>query len=200
MTDRFVQKSTAFLRAHTLWVILLSFFALLLRLVEQWQIASRLPETNPATAFVYGLLNDAGFILSFGFVLGVPLLLLHYWKQKTAFDRARRLAFSGAYEPARLLCRKVLAGSSNYHDVRVLYGRTFAWEKIIKRRWRRLPWCCAETRNTKALTWRGLMPPHGPAKRFGPVVVPESPFCSSWQHTTEIKTGQPSGKKLNPVL
>jgi hypothetical protein len=132
MTDRFVQKSTAFLRAHTLWVILLSFFALLLRLVEQWQIASRLPETNPATAFVYGLLNDAGFILSFGFVLGVPLLLLHYWKQKTAFDRARRLAFSGAYEPARLLCRKVLAGSSNYHDVRVLYGRTFAWEKNHK--------------------------------------------------------------------
>jgi tetratricopeptide (TPR) repeat protein len=42
------------------------------------------------------------------------------------------LAFSGAYEPARLLCRKVLAGSPNYHDVQVLYGRMFAWEKNHK--------------------------------------------------------------------
>jgi hypothetical protein len=47
----------------------------------------------------------------------------------TLFARARRLAFRGAYEPAQLLCRKVLAGSPNYHDVRILYGRTFAWEK-----------------------------------------------------------------------
>ena len=45
------------------------------------------------------------------------------------FAKARRLAFAGAYEQARLLCRYVLAESPNYHDVRVLYGRTFAWDK-----------------------------------------------------------------------
>jgi len=45
------------------------------------------------------------------------------------FAKARRLAFAGAYEAARLLCRRVLVESPNYHDVRVLYGRTYAWDK-----------------------------------------------------------------------
>lgn len=47
----------------------------------------------------------------------------------TLFARARRLAFTGMYPPARLLCRRILEDSPNYHDVRVLYGRTYAWEK-----------------------------------------------------------------------
>lgn len=47
----------------------------------------------------------------------------------TLFSRARQLAFSGHYEEARLLCRYVLAKSPNYHDVRILFGRTYAWNK-----------------------------------------------------------------------
>ena len=47
----------------------------------------------------------------------------------TLFFRARQLAFSGHYDEARLLCRFVLAKSPNYHDVRILYGRTYAWNK-----------------------------------------------------------------------
>lgn len=45
------------------------------------------------------------------------------------FAKARRLAFAGNQEQARLLCRKALAISPNYHDVRILFGRTYAWEK-----------------------------------------------------------------------
>ncbi|MDB5196773.1 MAG: sulfatase [Flaviaesturariibacter sp.] len=45
------------------------------------------------------------------------------------FMRARKLAFAKELVGARLLCRKILAESPNYHDVRVLYGRTHAWDK-----------------------------------------------------------------------
>ncbi|MDD8018310.1 MAG: sulfatase-like hydrolase/transferase [Bacteroidota bacterium] len=43
------------------------------------------------------------------------------------FERARRLAFEGKFIEARVVCRNLLAVSPKYHDVRTLYGRTFAW-------------------------------------------------------------------------
>ncbi len=45
------------------------------------------------------------------------------------FRALEHISIAGNYKPARLLCRMVLAGSPNYHDVRVLYGRTYAWDK-----------------------------------------------------------------------
>jgi tetratricopeptide (TPR) repeat protein len=43
------------------------------------------------------------------------------------FSRARELAFTGQYEDARLILRRVLRERPNYHDVRLLLGRTYGW-------------------------------------------------------------------------
>ena len=45
------------------------------------------------------------------------------------FQRARETASSQNYDEARTICRKLLRNGPNYHDVRTLLGRTFAWEK-----------------------------------------------------------------------
>lgn len=45
------------------------------------------------------------------------------------FQSARDRAFAGKYDEARLICRKLLRNSPNFHDVRTLLGRTYAWEK-----------------------------------------------------------------------
>ncbi|MCW3073332.1 MAG: sulfatase [Flaviaesturariibacter sp.] len=46
----------------------------------------------------------------------------------TLFMKARNLAASDQYNDTRLLCRKILMESPNYHGVRVLLGRTYLWE------------------------------------------------------------------------
>jgi tetratricopeptide (TPR) repeat protein/uncharacterized protein YozE (UPF0346 family) len=43
------------------------------------------------------------------------------------FDMARDSAFSSNYEYALIVIRHVLRRSPNYHDARLLYGRTLAW-------------------------------------------------------------------------
>ncbi|PQJ34822.1 hypothetical protein BSZ35_09595 [Salinibacter sp. 10B] len=43
------------------------------------------------------------------------------------FQVARRKAFDGDYAVARALCRRLLQTSPDYHDVRTLLGRTYAW-------------------------------------------------------------------------
>lgn len=45
------------------------------------------------------------------------------------FQSARERASAGKYDEARLICRKLLRNSPNFHDVRTLLGRTYAWEK-----------------------------------------------------------------------
>ena len=44
------------------------------------------------------------------------------------FNIARDTAFKGFYEESRGICRRLLALNPDYHDVRTLMGRTFAWE------------------------------------------------------------------------
>ncbi len=44
-----------------------------------------------------------------------------------AFARARRLAFEGRRDEASALCRRILEGSPDYLDVRILLGRIHAW-------------------------------------------------------------------------
>lgn len=44
------------------------------------------------------------------------------------FSRARELAFTGQYEDARLILRRVLRERPNYHDARLLLGRTYGWD------------------------------------------------------------------------
>ncbi len=43
------------------------------------------------------------------------------------FFLARQKAFNKETDEARLICRRILSSSPNYHDTRVLLGRTFAW-------------------------------------------------------------------------
>lgn len=45
------------------------------------------------------------------------------------FKKAQGLAFNGNREEARKLCYKILKGKPNFHDARILIGRTFAWDK-----------------------------------------------------------------------
>jgi lipoteichoic acid synthase len=45
------------------------------------------------------------------------------------FLRARDTAFRGYYEESRGLCRRLLEIDPEYHDVRTLMGRTYAWSK-----------------------------------------------------------------------
>ncbi len=40
---------------------------------------------------------------------------------------ARQKAFNKEIDEARLICRRILASSPNFHDTRVLLGRTYAW-------------------------------------------------------------------------
>jgi YaiO family outer membrane protein len=46
----------------------------------------------------------------------------------TLFQRARALAGQGRREEARALCRRALARSPDYHDVRIYLGRLHAWD------------------------------------------------------------------------
>jgi lipoteichoic acid synthase len=48
------------------------------------------------------------------------------------FFLARQKAFNKETDEARLICRRILAASPNYHDTRVLLGRTFAWNNDYK--------------------------------------------------------------------
>ncbi len=43
------------------------------------------------------------------------------------FFLARQKAFNKQIDESRLICRRILSSSPNYHDTRVLLGRTFAW-------------------------------------------------------------------------
>ena len=45
------------------------------------------------------------------------------------FFLAREKAFAGKTDEARLICRRILAAAPNFHDVRTLLGRTYAWNK-----------------------------------------------------------------------
>ena len=45
------------------------------------------------------------------------------------FMRARDTAFRGHYEESRGICRRLLDIDPEFHDVRTLMGRTFAWSK-----------------------------------------------------------------------
>ncbi len=45
------------------------------------------------------------------------------------FALAREKAFAGSRDEARRLCRVILQRNPSYHDVRVLVGRTYAWDK-----------------------------------------------------------------------
>jgi phosphoglycerol transferase MdoB-like AlkP superfamily enzyme len=45
------------------------------------------------------------------------------------FFLAREKAFAGKTVEARLICRRILAAAPNFHDVRTLLGRTYAWNK-----------------------------------------------------------------------
>ncbi len=44
------------------------------------------------------------------------------------FMRARELAFDGKRKEARALCATILERSPEYHDARLLVGRTYAWD------------------------------------------------------------------------
>ena len=44
------------------------------------------------------------------------------------FQKARYLAFDGHYETARAITGRLLLHHPDYHDVRLLEGRTFAWQ------------------------------------------------------------------------
>lgn len=44
------------------------------------------------------------------------------------FERARQNAFEGNYETARAIARRILLQASDYHDVQILIGRTYAWQ------------------------------------------------------------------------
>ena len=44
------------------------------------------------------------------------------------FQQARQLAFDGKRKEARALCMTVLERSPEYHDARLLMGRTYAWD------------------------------------------------------------------------
>ena len=46
-----------------------------------------------------------------------------------AFDAARAAAASREYETARIIARRILRESPNYHDARALIGRTLGWER-----------------------------------------------------------------------
>lgn len=49
------------------------------------------------------------------------------------FNRAREAAFNENYGIARAIARRILMRTPDYHDVRILIGRTYAWgEKIPK--------------------------------------------------------------------
>jgi lipoteichoic acid synthase len=45
------------------------------------------------------------------------------------FQLAREKASAEKYEEARTICRKLLRNGPNFHDVRTLLGRTYAWDK-----------------------------------------------------------------------
>jgi lipoteichoic acid synthase len=45
------------------------------------------------------------------------------------FQLAQEKAAANKYEEARTVCRKLLRNGPNFHDVRTLLGRTYAWEK-----------------------------------------------------------------------
>ncbi|MCT4604378.1 MAG: YaiO family outer membrane beta-barrel protein [Marinifilum sp.] len=45
------------------------------------------------------------------------------------FKKAQQLAFNGNRAEARKVCDSILAQNPEYHDARILIGRTFAWDK-----------------------------------------------------------------------
>ena len=45
------------------------------------------------------------------------------------FELARQKAFNNQRDSARLICNYILKNSPNYIDVRILKGRTLAWDK-----------------------------------------------------------------------
>ncbi|NOU60674.1 YaiO family outer membrane beta-barrel protein [Marinifilum caeruleilacunae] len=49
------------------------------------------------------------------------------------FRKAQQLAFNGEKEEARKICYKILEEDPNYHDARILIGRTHAWEKSYEK-------------------------------------------------------------------
>ncbi|MBM4169445.1 MAG: YaiO family outer membrane beta-barrel protein [Ignavibacteria bacterium] len=68
-------------------------------------------------------------------VLLVPLQLLFTQIDTTKLDSdelfalARERALAGSGEEARNLCRVILQRDPSYHDVRILLGRTYAWDR-----------------------------------------------------------------------
>lgn len=44
------------------------------------------------------------------------------------FQRARQMAFDNKYNMARAVAKRILLSVPEYHDVRILIGRTYAWE------------------------------------------------------------------------
>lgn len=44
------------------------------------------------------------------------------------FEQARQHAFNGDYETARAIAKRILLETPDYHDVRILIGRTYAWQ------------------------------------------------------------------------
>ncbi len=49
------------------------------------------------------------------------------------FAQARRLAFSGQREEARSICVSILERVPDYHDVRILLGRLYSWDRQFDR-------------------------------------------------------------------
>lgn len=83
MTNPLSKKSSDFFRTYPLWVATLLVFTFLLRLIEHIGATLQGPGGQASDLF-YGLLNDAGFALSFAFVLCLPLLLAWCWKPRAA--------------------------------------------------------------------------------------------------------------------
>src|SRR5688500_2536480 len=48
------------------------------------------------------------------------------------FQEARTLAFAGKREQARTICQTILSQKPDYHDVRILMARTYAWDRQYK--------------------------------------------------------------------
>jgi len=47
------------------------------------------------------------------------------------YQEARELAYAGEHSAARELCQKILALKPDYHDVRILLARAYAWDKAF---------------------------------------------------------------------
>ncbi len=75
--------------------------------------------------------DDWGIILLLS-ILGSSMLLYAETEinPDELFTQARSLAFQGERATARELCRTILAEYPDYHDVRILLGRVYAWDGL----------------------------------------------------------------------